>query len=63
MSACEINQAAWNHEQDVGTVHWSGRERCEISIFMSFGVSFSVFVFLCVALLPVSPCSKLFDSA
>ena len=47
MSACEINQVAWKHEQDVGTVHWSGRARCEISTFMSFGVSFSV-SFFCV---------------
>ena len=63
MSACEINQAAWKHEQDVGTVHWSGRERCEIATFMSFVFAFPASFLLCVALLPVSPCSKLFDSA
>ena len=31
MSANEINQAGWKHEQDVGTVCRLGREECETS--------------------------------
>ena len=63
MSACEINQAAWNHEQDVELCTGPAVKRVKSQHLCHLVLLFRFRFFVCVALLPFAPCSKLFDSA